>query len=203
MSVACGVAAFANLEVAPWCRVRSKQLLLELGVAQPTALLVEQRNITDFPGWTIYLGKRTGEAEFERIVLFETKQDELAQRIYARRGHVTTDPATHEIIFRLFDAEVFTKSLVGNAATNAPTGPPTNAVPQSSTNAPRNGEWSMAFFDEAPPVRLNPANAQTKQEKPKLNEMTFQQLLAERRELRDLHLLSAKLRLLIRSVAFQ
>ena len=118
-------------------------------------------------------------------MLFETKQDELAQRIYARRGHVTTDPATHEIIFRLFDAEVFTKSLVGNAATNAPTGPPTNAVPQSSTNAPRNGEWSMAFFDEAPPVRLNPANAQTKHEKPKLNEMTFQQLLAERRELRE------------------
>ena len=72
-----------------------------------------------------------------------------------------------------------------NAATNAPTGPPTNAVPQSSTNAPRNGEWSMAFFDEAPPVRLNPANAQTKQDKPKLNEMTFQQLLAERRELRE------------------
>jgi lipopolysaccharide export system permease protein len=174
--VASGVAAFLNLELAPWCRVRSKELLYELGVARPTALLVEQRFITEFPGWTIYLGKRTGEAEFEQVRLYELKQDQLTQRIHARRGQVTTDPVTRQVLFRLFEAEVFTKSLAG---TNGPTGgATTNSAPTGS------GEWGMVFFDEAPPVKLDLSGPQPSEGKPKLSEMSFRQLLAELRERR-------------------
>ncbi|NBV23530.1 MAG: YjgP/YjgQ family permease [Proteobacteria bacterium] len=174
--VASGVAAFLNLELAPWCRVRSKELLYELGVARPTALLVEQRFITEFPGWTIYLGKRTGEAEFEQVRLYELKQDQLTQRIHARRGQVTTDPVTRQVLFRLFEAEVFTKSLAG---TNGPTGgATTNSAPTGS------GEWGMVFFDEAPPVKLDLSGTQPSEGKPKLSEMSFRQLLAELRERR-------------------
>lgn len=174
--IASGVAAFLNLELAPWCRVRSKELLYELGVARPTALLVEQRFITEFPGWTIYLGKRTGEAEFEQVRLYELKQDQLTQRIHARRGQVTTDPATRQVVFRLFEAEVFTKSLLSTNATAG--GSVTNSTLAGS------GEWSMVFFDEAPPVKLDLSGTQPSEGKPKLSEMSFRQLLAELRERR-------------------
>ena len=168
---ASAVAAFANLELAPRCRVASKELLYELGMARPTALLVEQRYITEFPGWTIYIGKRRADDEFENVLLYESRQDQLTQRIHARRASVTSDPVTREIIFRLFDAEVFTKSLAlggestpGGSATNSP--------------AAQAGEWGMVFFEEAPPVRLKP-DMQSSDAKPKLSEMTFRQLLTE------------------------
>lgn len=168
---ASAVAALANLELAPRCRVASKELLYELGMARPTALLVEQRYITDFPGWTIYIGKRRADDEFENVLLYESRQEQLTQRIHARRARVTSDPGTREITFRLFDAEFFTKSLAlggestpGGSATNSP--------------AAQSGEWSMVFFEEAAPVRLKP-DMHSSDAKPKLSEMTFRQLLAE------------------------
>ena len=72
---------------------------------------MEQRHITEFPGWTIYIGRRKSDTEFENVLLYESRQEQLTQRIHARRASVTTDPATRQIIFRLFDAEVFKKSL--------------------------------------------------------------------------------------------
>ncbi|MEQ2010019.1 MAG: LptF/LptG family permease, partial [Limisphaerales bacterium] len=103
--VASGVATFASLELAPRCRVASKELIYELGLARPTALLVEQRYITEFPGWTIYIGRRKSDTEFENVLLYESRQEQLTQRIHARRATVTTDPAKREIIiFRLFEA---------------------------------------------------------------------------------------------------
>lgn len=171
---ASGVAAFANLELAPRCRVASKELLYELGLARPTALLVEQRYITEFSGWTIYIGRRRSDAEFENVLLYESRQDQLTQRIHARRATVTTDPAQRRIIiFRLFDAEVFTKSL--NQPGEAPP-----AV--SDSPAAHGGEWSMVFFEEAPPVRLDVSGARSADEKPKLSEMTGSRLLEELRE---------------------
>lgn len=173
--LASGVSAFLTLEVAPRCRVAFKEMTYAFGLARPTALLVEQRYITDFSGWTIYIGRRTGEAEFENVLLYESRQEQLTRRIHARRARVTSDPVTRQIVLRLFDAEVFTKSL-------APGGDPPTAG--STTNSPAGpaGEWSMVFFEEAPPVRLDPAGAQSADAKPKLSEMTFPQLRAELRE---------------------
>lgn len=175
--IASSVSAFATLELAPRCRVAFKEMSYAFGMARPTALLVEQRYITDFPGWTIYIGKRRGDAEFENVLLYESRQEQLTQRIHARRARVTSDSATRKIIFQLFDAEVFTKSLV--MTPGAGTDAATNQPPAS----PQSGEWSMVFFEEAPPVRLDLSGVQPLGAKPKYGEMTFTQLRAELREL--------------------
>lgn len=172
--LAAGVSAFATLELAPRCRVAFKEMSYQLGLARPTALLVEQRYITEFTGWTIYIGKRRGDAEFENVLLYQSRQDQLTQRINARRARVTSDPATRQVILQLFDAEVFTKSIVNVVAE------PGAAAPVASPAPPGSGEWSMVFFDEAPPVRLDLSGAQPVGDQPKLNDMTARQLLAER-----------------------
>lgn len=174
-----GVSAFATLELAPRCRVAFTGMKYAFGLARPTALLVEQRYITDFPGWTIYIGKRQGDAEFENVLLYESRQQQLTQRIHARRARVTSDPETRQIIFQLFNAEVFTKSLVTTPGVG--TGAVTNQPPVSA----QSGEWGMVFFDEAPPVRLDLSGAQPSDAKPKHSEMTFTQLRAELRELQQ------------------
>lgn len=169
--IAAGVSAFATLELAPRSRIAFKRMSYELGLARPTALLVEQRYITEFTGWTIYIGRRRGEAEFENVLLYQSRQDQLTQRINARRARVTSDPATRQVIFQLFDAEVFTKSIVNVVAEPGPAAPAASSAPP---------EWSMVFFDEAPPVRLDVSGAQPVGDQPKLNEMTALELLAER-----------------------
>jgi lipopolysaccharide export LptBFGC system permease protein LptF len=172
--IAAGVSAFATLELAPRSRIAFKRMSYELGLARPTALLVEQRYITEFTGWTIYIGRRLGEAEFENVLLYQSRQDQLTQRINARRARVTSDPVTRQVIFQLFEAEVFTKSIVNVVAEPGP------AAPAASSAPPGSGEWSMVFFDEAPPVRLDLSGAQPVGDQPKLNEMTALELLAER-----------------------
>ncbi|MBI5801379.1 MAG: LptF/LptG family permease [Verrucomicrobia bacterium] len=167
--IASGVSAFATLELAPRCRVAFKEMTYALGIARPTALLVEQRYITEFPGWTIYIGKRRGDAEFENVLLYEMREGQLVQRIHARRARVTANPGNREMLFQLFEAEIFTRSLGGES------GSATNVV----------GDLSPVFFDEAPPVRLDLSAAQPSQGQPKFSEMTFVQLLAERRELQQ------------------
>jgi hypothetical protein len=73
-----------------------------------------------------------------------------------------------QVIFRLFDAEVFTRS--GSRPTGGGVG-----------DQPPGGDldWGMAFFDEAPPVRLDLAGMQPQEGKPKFSEMTGGQLRAE------------------------
>lgn len=174
--LAAGVSAVATLELAPRCRTAFKRMSYELGLARPTALLVEQRYITEFSGWTIYIGRRRNDTEFENVLLYESRQEQLARRIHARRARVTSDPVTRQVIFQLFDAEVFTKSIVNVIAEPGSTTPVASSAPSGS------GEWSMVFFDEAPPVRLDLTGAQPLGDKPKLSEMTARELLAERDE---------------------
>ena len=174
--LAAGVSAVATLELAPRCRTAFKRMSYQLGLARPTALLVEQRYITEFSGWTIYIGRRRNDTEFENVLLYEARQEQLARRIHARRARVTSDPVTRQVIFQLFDAEVFTKSIVNVIAEPGSTTPVASSAPSGS------GDWSMVFFDEAPPVRLDLTGAQPLGDKPKLSEMTARELLAERDE---------------------
>jgi lipopolysaccharide export system permease protein len=172
--LAAGVSAGATLELAPRCRTAFKRMSYELGLARPTALLVEQRYITEFAGWTIYIGKRRGESEFENVLLYQSRQDQLTQRINARHARVSADSVTRQIVLQLYDAEVFTKTLAPEPGKN-PGGSATNTG-MASTGA---GDWGMVFFEEAPPVRLDLSGTQSLGDKPKLSEMTARELLAE------------------------
>ena len=130
--LAAGVSAVATLELAPRCRTAFKRMSYQLGLARPTALLVEQRYITEFSGWTIYIGRRRNDTEFENVLLYESRQEQLARRIHARRARVTSDPVTRQVIFQLFDAEVFTKSIVSVIAEPGSTTPVASSAPSGS-----------------------------------------------------------------------
>jgi lipopolysaccharide export system permease protein len=156
--------------------VAAKELLYDLGVARPTALLVEGRYITEFPGWTLYIGRRRGENEFADVLLTETRKEQLVRRIRARRASVAVDAATRQVVFRLFDAEVFTRA--GGLAPGLPAGEGTPGPPAAAEL-----DWGMAIFDEAPPVRLDLSGSHPLEAKPKYSEMNFTQLRAERRDL--------------------
>ena len=168
---ASALAALINLEVAPRCRVGYKELLYELGVARPTSFLVENRYLTDIPGWTIYIGRRRSDTEFEQVLLYETRNDQLVRRVQARRASVTVDATERAIQFRLFDAEVFTRAIVFGAELS-PAAPETNQV------AAAESDWSMVFFGETS-LPLKFSSAHPMDSRPKISEMTFTQLLAE------------------------
>ena len=68
----------------------------------------------------------------------------------------------------MFDAEVFTRSGSRAAGDGVGDQPPGSDL-----------DWGMAFFDEAPPVRLDLTAMQPQEGKPKLSEMTGGQLRAE------------------------
>jgi len=168
---ASALAALINLEVAPRCRVGYKELLYELGVARPTSFLVENRYLTDIPGWTIYIGRRRSDTEFEHVLLYETRNDQLVRRVQARRASVTVDATERAIQFRLFDAEVFTRAIAFGAELS-PAAPETNQV------AAAESDWSMVFFGETS-LPLKFSSAHPMDSRPKISEMTFTQLLAE------------------------
>lgn len=168
---ASALAAFINLEVAPRCRVGYKELLYELGVARPTSFLVENRYLTDIPGWTIYIGRRRSDTEFEQVLLYETRNDQLVRRIQARRTTVAVDAAARSIQFRLFDAEIFTKAITLGAETSV-------AVPGTNQVSAADSDWSMVFFGETS-LPLTFSVAHHLDARPKISEMTFSQLRAE------------------------
>lgn len=173
--VTSALAALINLEVAPRCRVGYKELLYELGVARPTSFLVENRHLTDIPGWTIYIGRRQSETEFEHVLLYEARNDQLVRRVRARRATVGVDATARSISFRLFDAEIFTRaSTLGIDIPAEAAG--TNQVMAADS------DWNMVFFGETS-LPLNFSAAHTMDARPKISEMTFSQLLAERSEL--------------------
>ncbi len=71
LSVAlCGVSAWFNLELGPRCRVAYKDLLYQLGVQRPTALLEANQFIRSFPGYIIYVGKVRG-SEIQNLVVYQ------------------------------------------------------------------------------------------------------------------------------------
>lgn len=168
---ASALAALINLEVAPRCRVGYKELLYELGVARPTSFLVENRYLTDIPGWTIYIGRRRSDTEFEQVLLYETRNDQLVRRVQARRASVTVDAVARVIQFRLFDAELFTKAVAFGADL-------TPAAPGTNQMAAVESDWSMVFFGETS-LPLKFSSAHPMDSRPKISEMTFTQLLAE------------------------
>lgn len=71
LSVAlCGLSAWFNFELGPRCRVAYKDLLYQLGVQRPTALLEANQFIRSFPGYILYVGKVRG-GEIQNLVVYQ------------------------------------------------------------------------------------------------------------------------------------
>lgn len=89
----CGLCIYINCNVAPDSHYARRKVLGKLGVEAPISLLDEGRFIRDFPGLTIYIGKKSGSV-LKDIVIHQIEKDGLKRTIRAASG--TVAPAANE-----------------------------------------------------------------------------------------------------------
>ncbi|MDO9541597.1 MAG: LptF/LptG family permease, partial [Kiritimatiellia bacterium] len=89
----CAVCIYINCNVAPDSHYARRKVLSKLGVEAPISLLDEGRFIRDFPGLTIYIGKKS-DSLLKDIVIYQIEKDGLKRTIRAASG--TVAPAVNE-----------------------------------------------------------------------------------------------------------
>lgn len=162
------LSAWVNLSLAPRARVTYKELLYGLGMARPAAFLVENRFISDYPGWTIYIHKRNGD-ELKDVILYQEEGGECVRRTRGRHGKIFVDEAARKIRFQLSDADIYTRAQRGAPSPNEPLRP---GLPDPDWMTFSVGELTVDVdFKEVLPMNR----------KPGLADMTFAQLRDELR----------------------
>ena len=176
LALAAGLSALSavvNCEVAPRCRVAYKALLDDLRVVKPTALIPENKFITDFDGWVVYVARRRGEV-LEDVLLFRMEKGEVVQRTRAKRATITVNEAARELEFNTEDTSIFLRVVRDRQA---------DGRPDAAAAGGQEIVWQPVHVGEMTvPVKLKPAAE--RDAKPKLSEMTFTQLREELREAR-------------------
>jgi len=103
--VLCLLSALVNLEIAPLCRVAYNSLRFDLKASLAKMELPEGRYV-DFPGYTVYVGKKRKQ-ELEDIMVLQVKNEtNHVMVINARRGTLTLDETNQVLLLNLPDAKV-------------------------------------------------------------------------------------------------
>ncbi len=88
----CGVCVYINCDLAPNSHYQRRLFLGKIGVETPLSLIDEGRFIRDFPGLTLYIGKKEG-FSLSDIVIYRFGDAGLKQTIRAKSGTIAVDPA--------------------------------------------------------------------------------------------------------------
>ena len=153
LSILCGI---FNLEVAPRCRIAYKDLIYHLGLANPSALISENRFIEDFPGHVLFITKKSG-TNIEDVIIYKLDQaGKVDERLRAQHGSFDIDQTNRQI-------NVVLTSVQGYDFVHA---------------RPISFEELPISLDLRPPSERNA--------KPDLSDMTFAQLRTEIRTLEKL-----------------
>lgn len=99
------ICAYISSSVAPDLRYRMRSLIIEIGGENPEEMIESGRWIRDFPGYTIYLGDRTGN-RFEDITIFKVSPSGIEQSIRAKTGTVNVDRDTNTFHIDLYDVHI-------------------------------------------------------------------------------------------------
>lgn len=95
---------YNNAVLAPRCITAFKDVLVDLGRNNPTALIRAQEPITRFPGYRIYVDKKYGNT-VEGISIWELDSQSVPRRnIRAERGQITADLQSMMLTITLFNA---------------------------------------------------------------------------------------------------
>jgi len=150
----CGVSAMVNMEIGPRCRVAYKALLSNLRLQFSSSQLPEGRFIKDFPGYIFFVGKNRKGGDLQDVMIFELENGTNIQRtLRAPRARMVIDKPNKLLHLTLFDARVI--ELAGERET-----------------ALSFGELPMEFKLEG-----------DDSSEPKIDDMTFLQLMDELRDL--------------------
>ncbi|WCJ59857.1 LptF/LptG family permease [Fontisphaera persica] len=152
------LSGFINLYLAPSCRMAYKDMLAELRQVRPATVLTAGRFVKDIPGYIIYVSKVTDAQMHDVLISKVDKEGEVTTILQAARGVVEPGPETNQFVLRLFEARGSTleKGVL-------------QAMPFYAGEA--------EFILDLPKQRARSI---------KLNEMTFFDLLEERRRVEQL-----------------
>jgi lipopolysaccharide export LptBFGC system permease protein LptF len=138
LSVAlCCLSALVNMELGPQCRIEFKRLISRFLLMQPEAFITENRFITEFENYVIYVGKRNG--NHLEDVLVNVKEDDQRLSVRAPEGTIVVDKEHNQLVLKLKKARII--NWVVDSRTNAPATNPvagTNALPQTNGVAATN-----------------------------------------------------------------
>ena len=196
-----GLCAWVNLELAPTCRVAYKNLFTEFSLDNPGAPIPEGRFVKDFPGYLIYAGKVRG-TNLEDVLFCQFKDNEKVLDIRAETAKILIDPTTREVRFEFSNAQIFRRlndlpdPTTSPASTNVPSSSnpivsaeavSTNGIQQASVEF-SGTRWQPVIipgtYTSEDPLMLPEAGGGLRE--PKLSDLSFQQLMAKRYELRSL-----------------
>lgn len=97
------VCFYVNAELMPRCRFASRTLFVRLTTENPMALLEEGSYIKDFPGYVVYVGRKT-RTGLEDVVLYTLdEQGRVMASLRAQRGTVTGDPVNRKLLLDLYN----------------------------------------------------------------------------------------------------
>src|ERR1041385_3085199 len=123
------LSALVNLQVAPECRVAYRSLLFHVGLERSTSLIAEDRPMDDFPGYILYVKKKSG-TNLQDVSIYTLDADgKMTNYIHAARATVVSDAANDRAFLRLYQVHQYDLvhwSAVGYA----------DVIPQTLTNRP-------------------------------------------------------------------
>lgn len=95
-----GICFYINANLSPRSHFVRRQMLRDLGVDDPLALLDEGRFVSDFPGVSVYIGKRSG-PRIEDVILLQLDKGGVDIEWQAPSGQVMFDPETKTLNIEL------------------------------------------------------------------------------------------------------
>jgi lipopolysaccharide export system permease protein len=150
----CLFSAWANLDLAPRCRVAFNELRARVGLKLAMGLLPEERYVKDFAGYIFYVERNRANQLRGVWVYLLDKDNRVMTTIRAPRGRISENKAEQKIVLQLFNIVAAVRQ--GN-----------DWVPGGASE-----EWTQEF-DFKP--------GETKGRKTKISDMTFAELEEERR----------------------
>lgn len=190
LCVLCGI---FNLWVAPQCRGAYKALIYQVGARSVQSMITEDRFIVEIPGMILYVRKKNGD-ELEDVRLYNLEGDQIKVRTTAERGLVMVDEAARTVAFRLFNAVSEARRDKEPEPDPEFVGPP--APPDPSA-------WQQVQLTQYDSGAIDLSMYMDQARKPRLSEMTFRELIQERRALEERGVSAGPVRTQIhRQVAF-
>jgi lipopolysaccharide export system permease protein len=181
--------AWLNMEVGPRARIAYKNLLINAGMRDPLALLQEGRFITEFPDHIIFIGRNRDGVLEDLWIYHLNDEDKVDWRVQTPKGRLVVDKEKREVYFELeqWQGVSYTKgSLEQPQLSNI-----TNQTEQASTLISNSLEsdamladlkrWEFISGTGGVTPSINLDELYKKAQKPGLGQMTFAELLEERR----------------------
>ncbi len=91
-----------NTQIVPWTHYATRQLLLEIGIRNPTAFLEAGTFIKEFKPYILFIYQVEGN-HLSKIRIYEPKEGRPTRTIVAQRGEFVPIPKERRVLLKLYD----------------------------------------------------------------------------------------------------